>query len=157
MKSRSTRLPIESAIRAHGARVTPARVRVLELLQSARTPLNHSDIERQLRDAATPGIDRVTLYRVLDWLAEAGLAHKAADARGVYRYAAATPESDHTQHLHFRCTDCGSVACLDTPPPQAPHLPKGYRLASTAFDVSGQCPDCAAPPGAQRRARRIKP
>ena len=58
-------------IRAAGARATPARVRVLELLSAAPSPLSHYDIEQSLGEGS---LDRVTLYRVLDWMVEAGLA-----------------------------------------------------------------------------------
>ena len=133
---------IESAIRATGARVTPARVRVLGLLQSSPGSLSHSDIEALLTKNGFPEIDRVTLYRVLDWFVDVGLAHKAANARGVFCFTAAQPNIEHTRHAHFRCNDCGKVICLDIPPPSAPHLPSGFRLASVELDISGECPDC---------------
>ena len=66
-------------IRSAGARATPARIRVLALLTSAPVPLSHHDIEAALGDAS---LDRVTLYRVLDWLVASGLAVKRADERG---------------------------------------------------------------------------
>lgn len=135
----------ESAIRATGARVTPSRLRVLHLLQSAPGALSHGEAEEALRQASAPGIDRVTLYRVLDWLAEAGLAHKTVDLRGVFRFAASRPEREHDKHLHFRCTGCGGVFCLAAPPPAPPALPDGFRLATLELDIRGQCPDCVGP------------
>ncbi|MGO9444600.1 MAG: Fur family transcriptional regulator [Thiobacillaceae bacterium] len=139
----SPNLVIESAIRAVGARVTPSRVRVLRLLQSAPSPLSHGDIEKRLSKDSLPDIDSVTLYRVLDWLADVGLAHKAADARGVFCFSAAKPNSEHAQHLHFRCTRCGSVVCLEASLPPPPKLPEGFRLTSMRIDISGACPACA--------------
>lgn len=133
---------IESAIRSTGARVTSSRVRVLSLLQSAHSPLTHGDIEEQLRRDAYPEIDRVTLYRVLDWLAEVELVHKAPDARGIFCFTVAQPNIEHSRHLHFRCTDCGGVFCLDAPPP-SPTLPQGFRLAGVETDIHGECPACA--------------
>jgi Fur family ferric uptake transcriptional regulator len=134
---------IQSAIRTAGARVTPARVRVLGVLQAAHGPLNHGGIEEALAAEAHPGIDRVTLYRVLDWLCEAGLAHKAADARGVFRFSAAQPSGEHAAHVHFRCTGCGGVFCLKAPPPPPPRLPRGFRLAAMDIDLRGECQACA--------------
>jgi len=135
-------LAIEASIRATGARVTTSRVRVLRLLQLAQEPLSHGDIELQLSKDALPGMDRVTLYRVLDWLSEVSLAHKAADARGVFRFSAAQPNVEHAAHVHFRCTGCGGVFCLKAPPPPPPPLPKGFRLAAMAVDIRGECPRC---------------
>lgn len=136
------RADIEAAIRAAGARVTPARVRVLGALRRASAAQTHAEIEETLAREAHPAIDRVTLYRVLDWLCAAGLAHKAADARGVFRFSAAEPNVAHESHVHFRCTGCGGVFCLKAPPPPAPALPRGFRLAGMALDIRGECPRC---------------
>jgi Fur family ferric uptake transcriptional regulator len=134
---------IESAIRATGSRVTSSRVRVLSLVQLAKRPLSHSDIEEELSKDALPGMDRVTLYRILDWLVDVGLAHKATGSRGVFCFSAAKPNIEHAQHMHFRCTDCGGVFCLDLPVPPPPVLPKGFRFSKLEFDISGECSVCA--------------
>jgi len=135
-------LKIEAAIRAQGARVTSARVRVLGLLRSAPGPMSHGDIEELLRQDAQPAIDRVTLYRVLDWLADVGLANKAADGRGVFRFSATDPDGGHERHMHLRCTGCGGVFCLNGPPPPPPVLPRGFRFGGITLDIRGQCPRC---------------
>jgi Fur family ferric uptake transcriptional regulator len=129
-------------IRASGAKVTRGRVRVLEALHSARQPLCHAELESQLGDGE-PGIDRVTLYRVLDSLVEHGLALKAVDTRGVFRFSATGAQRQHASHIHFRCTDCGGVFCLKAEPPPPPRLPRGFRLGEVEFDVRGTCADCA--------------
>jgi Fur family ferric uptake transcriptional regulator len=126
-------------IRRIGARATPARIRVLQLLREAPAALTHNEIEAALGDLT---VDRVTLYRVLDWLVESGLAHKNADASRVYRFSAA-PEGVHTTHVHFRCEHCGGVFCLNAPPPLAPELPPGFSLSRVDFDLRGQCANCA--------------
>ena len=133
---------VQSAIRAAGSKVTPARVRVLAALRGAPGAVSHAEIEEALAHEAQPGIDRVTLYRVLDWLCEAGLAHKAADARGVFRFSAAQPNVEHAAHVHFRCTGCGGVFCLEAPPPPPPALPEGFRLDGVALDIRGECSRC---------------
>ena len=141
--SRSPFLAAESAIRATGARVTSSRVRVLSFLQSAQGSLRHGDIEEALGREAMPRIDRVTLYRVLEWLCDHGLAHKAADAHGVFRFSAAVPNAQHGRHVHFRCTECGGVRCLDMEVPSPPPLPKGFRLTGVELDIRGECAGCA--------------
>ena len=125
-------------IRAAGARATPARVRVLELLSAAATPLSHHEIEAAL---GAGSLDRVTLYRVLDWMVEAGLAVKRADERRVWRFALASG-GKHGGHAHFRCDGCGRVYCLDAPPPKPPALPGGFTLVHAELDLSGRCADC---------------
>jgi Fur family ferric uptake transcriptional regulator len=137
--------PSDALIRAAGVKVTRGRVRVLDVLQAARQPLCHGEIETLLGagdgDAA---VDRVTLYRILDSLVVCGLALKATDARGVFRFSAAAARREHTGHVHFRCTDCGAVFCLEAAPPPPPKLPRGFRLAEVELDVRGTCRDCCA-------------
>ncbi|MFZ2301289.1 MAG: transcriptional repressor [Gallionella sp.] len=136
---------IAETIRNAGARATSARTWVLGLLQNAPSPLNHSEIETMLTQNGQP-VDRVTIYRVLDWLANVGLAHKAADGRGVFRFSVANPDGKHAQHVHLRCTGCGGIFCLDTPTPPQPKLPRGFRFGSMAIDIRGECPRCIRVP-----------
>ena len=131
-------------IRRCGARATPARVRVLSLLREAPTPLSHAELEARLGELA---IDRVTLYRVLDWLVESGLAHRSADAQRVFRFSAASL-GEHAAHVHFRCEQCGGVFCLDASLPVAPALPPGFSLTRLDFDLRGICDKC----GKERKA-----
>lgn len=131
---------VAAQIRSCGARATPARIRVLQLLRSTPGALSHTQIEQALGESA---LDRVTLYRVLDWLVESGLAHKNADANRVFRFSAAA-ESEHAKHIHFRCDSCGKVFCLDQPPPALPAMPDGFSLLRADFDLHGCCAGCGA-------------
>lgn len=128
-------------LRVAGVKVTAARVRVLEALGATDQPVCHAELETRL------GIDRVTLYRVLDSLVACGLAAKSMDNRGVFRFSAAEVQRQHAAHAHFRCTGCGTVFCLDTPPPPPPKLPRGFKAAEVAFDVRGTCVNCAREAG----------
>jgi Fur family ferric uptake transcriptional regulator len=130
---------LAAQIRGAGARATPARIRVLQILLNAPAALTHHDIELAL---GTVALDRVTLYRVLDWLVEAGLAHKSTDARGVFRFSVAAA-GEHQAHTHFRCDFCGRVFCLEAPPPTPPRLPDGFTLSRIDLDLRGCCATCA--------------
>jgi Fur family ferric uptake transcriptional regulator len=126
-------------IRRAGARATPARIRVLLLLRAAPTALTHHEIEQALGDLA---IDRVTLYRVLDWLVESGLANRTTDAQRVFRFSAAS-NGEHAAHAHFCCNDCGRVFCLDSPPPLPPSLPQGFSVSRIELELRGRCAECS--------------
>lgn len=132
------RTQVRAQIRSCGARATPARIRVLQLLQAAPAAMTHHDVESAL-GAVT--LDRVTLYRVLDWLVEAGLAHKNTDASRVFRFSAAAA-GEHTAHAHFSCEACGRVFCLDAEPPKPPALPEGFSLSRMELDLRGCCAGC---------------
>ncbi|GAA5164296.1 Fur family transcriptional regulator [Viridibacterium curvum] len=127
-------------IRATGARATPARLAVLRLLESADRALSHHDVETALDGT---GIDRVTLYRVLDWMVEAGLAHRVTDAQRVFRFSIANAASPtHSAHAHFRCDACGKVFCLDDIPATPPALPRGFASRAVELCVTGHCDRC---------------
>jgi Fur family ferric uptake transcriptional regulator len=128
---------IAEQLRAAGIKVTAARVRVLEALGETEQPVCHAELETRL------GIDRVTLYRVLDSLVACDLAARSLDDRGVFRFASAAAHRRHIGHAHFRCTGCGEVFCLDTPPPPPPKLPRGFKAAEVELDVRGTCGNCA--------------
>ena len=132
-------------IRAAGIKVTQGRVRVLDVLHAASQPLCHAEMEGRLGGDQLAAIDRVTLYRILDSLVDCGLALKAVDTRGVFRFSAAGTQRQHAKHIHFRCTDCGGVFCLKAEPPPPPKLPRGFRLGEVEFDVRGTCAGCSLP------------
>ncbi|MCE2948638.1 MAG: Fur family transcriptional regulator [bacterium] len=138
----------EQLIRATGARVTQGRILVLEVLQAAGRALTHHEIE-----AAVAGpLDRVTVYRVLDWLTREQIAHKIPGDDRVWRFTIAGQKQAH-HHAHFQCTDCSQVICLDdVPSTLRPRLPAGYRSVGVEVTVKGQCKACVRP--APRRGRR---
>ncbi|MFN3594830.1 MAG: Fur family transcriptional regulator [Thiobacillaceae bacterium] len=71
----------EALVRRYG-RATPARVAVLRLLLTADSALTHAEVAARLGG----GVDRVTLYRVLDWLVSRGLAHRIAGEDRIWRF-----------------------------------------------------------------------
>lgn len=104
----------EAQLRDAGVRVTAARIKVLAVLLGTPSALSHQDLQGRLNE-----LDRVTLYRALDCLTDAGLAHKIAGDDRVFRYSAGTehgagewPHARHP-HGHFKCTRCARVFCLD--------------------------------------------
>lgn len=128
------------ALRRLPARVTGARVAVLALLLETGGALTHGEVEASL---APVDFDRVTLYRVLDWLVATGLADRRVDGRRVFRYQAVAVALDHATHAHFHCDVCGEVFCLNEPLPAPPLLPRGFVAASLNVDVRGTCARCA--------------
>lgn len=104
----------EHQLRESSLRATDARIRVLAALLDARYALSHQDVQDKLTD-----MDRVTLYRALDCLTDAGLAHKIAGDDRVFRYNAGIEQHDHGahaqqhQHGHFKCTRCARVFCIE--------------------------------------------
>lgn len=129
----------EALVRRHG-RVTPARVDVLRLLLTADSALTHAELEARLGG----GMDRVTLYRVLDWLVSQGLAHRIAGEDRIWRFSAgATQAHGGHEHAHFLCEGCGRAYCLDElRPVVALSLPPGFRCRAAELTLHGLCPRC---------------
>ncbi|MDE3207617.1 MAG: transcriptional repressor, partial [Pseudomonadota bacterium] len=130
----------ERMLRKSGASVTVARIRVLAMLISERRALSHHEIRERLKSG--PDIDRVTIYRVLDWLCKAGFAHQVASQDRLLRFGSA-PENNWHHHAHFRCIKCDEITCLDGVQPEVDvPLPGGYQLKEIELTVRGICPNC---------------
>jgi len=143
--TRSIVEPAEAALRRAGTRVTRARVVVLAALLAAERALTHHEIEQRIDRG--PGIDRVTVYRVLEWLTRNGFAHRIAGADRVWRFNAAVDEHGRRHdHAHFQCNDCGEVICLDeVRAARGIRLPAGFRSQSIELTVKGLCAGCRPP------------
>ena len=144
-----TRTPAETAgaaIRRTGARVTRARMEVLSVLLEAERALTHHEVERRINRRL--GIDRVTVYRVLDWLTGHSLAHKIAGEDRIWRFNAANDESERSHaHAHFTCNRCGVVICLgEVRAARGIELPSGYRSQEVQLTVRGLCAGCVPEP-----------
>lgn len=127
-------------IQEAGARATAARLTVLRILLSADHALTHSDVE-QAASAAGDLIERVTLYRVLEWLVDQGVAHKTLGLDRVWRFNA--HHEAISNHAHFNCTDCGRVYCMESLNPVfAITLPPHFQLQQADVSLQGLCPCC---------------
>ena len=129
----------EKQVGGAGARVTTTRVRVLAALMASGQALSHHDVEGCFGSGE---MDRVTLYRVLDWLVAQGLAHRVAGADRVWRYSVL--REVHDQHAHFECNSCGKVVCLGEVSASRLRLPvpRGYRSEAVELTVKGHCAQC---------------
>lgn len=130
---------VRERLRALGERQTPARVAILALLLESPHALSHQAIADRLEERGEH-YDRVTLYRVLDWLVAQHLAHKLAGEDRIWRFNAVTNEQ-HI-HPHFQCQACGQFSCLDAVQLTLSPLPDGYTLQAVDTTLHGLCPAC---------------
>ncbi|MDX2218377.1 MAG: Fur family transcriptional regulator [Burkholderiales bacterium] len=135
----------DSLIREAGARLTGPRSAVLTRLLAADHAMTHQEITDAL--AADQAVDRVTVYRVLEWLVEQGLAHRIAGEDRVWRFSVSRGKvtgggHDH-RHAHFACTQCGQTFCLgDMPADVKVKLPAGFRTEAVELTLRGVCGHC---------------
>ena len=136
----------ENMVRATGARITRPRVEILAVLLASDRALSHHEVEKHVNRAL--GIDRVTVYRVLDWLSTRGLAHKIAGEDRLWRYNAAG-DAHSQSHAHFQCERCGTVICLDEPHRELRvRVPRGFVSHEIALTIKGYCASCVHAGGA---------
>jgi Fur family ferric uptake transcriptional regulator len=133
----------QERLRTAGLRSTAPRVAVLRELEAATAPMSHADLVELLGDE---GYDRVTIYRNLTDLTEAGLVRRADLGDHVWRFELKREEKAHQgTHPHFTCTDCGTVSCLPTEAVRitpAKGAPKAVGARSVDIQLRGRCDDC---------------
>ena len=83
---------VKQAIRGRWLRATPARIAALHLLRRLPSPLTRSEVTERL---AGSGVDRVTVFRNLNDLVEAGLLCGAELGDHVWRFEAIDLNSGH--------------------------------------------------------------
>jgi len=112
-------------LRRSALRVTDVRLAILAAMEHAGQALNAQQVYDAVISAPTPARaakprkpDRVTVYRTLNSLVDAGLAHRVDPGDRVFRFSltdhARCSEHHHVhEHPHFVCDSCGKVECLE--------------------------------------------
>ncbi|TCV11019.1 Fur family ferric uptake transcriptional regulator [Sphingobacterium alimentarium] len=131
-------------LKANGLKVTKPRLRVLQVIADKKTAINQPELEKVFGSE----IDRVTLYRILASFEEKGILHKVLDLHGTATYAICSTKCSadhhHDQHVHFICSVCNSVFCLDEVAIPKFNLPNNFSLHSIAINAVGICDSCNA-------------
>ncbi len=152
--------PIDVLLSAHGLRKTAAARWVLGwFLAHPDTSYTHAQLLSALQHAASVNqdvatMDRVTLYRLMDRLAQVSLLLCRVDRHRVRRYQA-MPASVRAMP-HFQCDNChrdsllmtalqGNAHDLEVAAQNALQALKalGYQGLSLDLAVRGVCADCA--------------
>lgn len=131
----------QALIRNTQAHLTQPRVRVLALLLGARRELSHDEIMAALPVDAP--VDRVTVYRVLDWLAAQGLARRSVGADRVFRYGVVAQAEARAPRAEFKCNQCGVTRRVRASAAPKARLPRGFTPQYVETLIVGTCSDCA--------------
>ena len=135
----------EQQIRSTGERLTQPRVAVLAVLLASDHAISHQDVATAI--ATHHPIDRVTVYRVLEWLVEVSIAHRIAGDDRVWRFMlndGRALEGVAHQHAHFTCNQCGQTFCLNEVPAKLNFkLPEGFRPSEMDLKFRGACAHCS--------------
>jgi Fur family transcriptional regulator, ferric uptake regulator len=151
----------ESMILEAGLRPTKARTAVLKTIADANSALSHAEILTHL--AGQKEFDRVTIYRVLDWLTEHQLIHRISGDNRAWKFQLSQPNyqalssNSHSansklrmlgqnhHHAHLHCKICGQITCIHE---LEPHFPPAalnkYQVDTVDINIRGVCLQCAS-------------
>lgn len=131
---------LSEILRSRKLKSTPQRIKVLEVISENSKAIAHSKIQTSLQN-----YDRVTLYRNLNALLDHGIVHKAFIEDGETYYAlcasSCSSENHNHKHIHFKCTLCGEVSCVQTENPLEVKVPN-YNIENFEVEATGTCPKC---------------
>jgi Fur family ferric uptake transcriptional regulator len=120
---------------------TSGRIDILTVLMKAGKPLSQDQIAGLSGDKK---FDKVTIYRTLERLLDAGLVHRAFMERRAWHFELANNCTEHQCHPHFTCTSCGKTHCLmEISMPMAKSPYKGFVIHRQQVRLEGLCPNCA--------------
>jgi len=101
-----------------------------------------------MHESMTGTHDRITFYRTIQTLLEAGIIHRIVADNTTVRYAlnqCSPHHHEHTSdHVHFYCTACERVECLKGIQVQQYDLPEGYSRTTCDVIIKGICKQCAS-------------
>lgn len=132
----------ETLTRASGARLTPVRRRVLEILLEEHKALGAYDVLARL---ATEGFGNQppVAYRALEFLVEQGLAHRIQRLNAFT--ACVHPGEDHAPAFLI-CRTCHTVAEAEASAARqsldAEAARSGFRVERSTIEALGLCPAC---------------
>lgn len=108
-------------------KLTPARVKLLEILKSAERPLSYEEIKNDI------SMDKATFYRNMSKFEEESILN-AFESNDKKRYF----EIKVNPHAHFVCVSCNSVECIKNIDIVLPE----YEIKNVI--INGKCPSCLA-------------
>jgi Fur family transcriptional regulator, zinc uptake regulator len=127
---------------ARGARLTPLRQRVLELIWQSHKPIGAYDLLDKLKDERS-NAQPPTVYRTLEFLLELGLVHRIESLNAYVGCNA--PATAHPSQFLI-CRDCGAAAEIaDKRLDKAISglaVEAGFSVIHRTIELEGQCPNC---------------
>ena len=126
-----------------GARLTPVRRRVLEILLEEHRAMGAYDVLERLA-AEGFGSQPPVAYRALEFRVDQGFAHRI---RRLNAFAACTAPGDSHAPVFFICKTCKAVAesCAQSVRNEVDRVAHdlGFAVERTNIEALGLCPTCA--------------
>ncbi len=131
----------KQALRVAGFKATTARLRLLQILSKAKTPMGIQEIFQSMGSGSA---DQATVYRTLESLAKKGLVRQIDLRHGHADFELA----DKGDHHHLICLECGKIAdfsgCNFNKILEPAMKTAGFeRVLEHNFELYGVCKSCA--------------
>lgn len=111
---------------------------IINTLLESKTALSEQEIKSKLKDK----FDRTSIYRTFKTLLENGILHQINIEKGLVKYAVNLPSQNTPSHVHFYCSDCQKVICIDQPIPSTTLVQSGFSIQAAELVIKGKCPEC---------------
>lgn len=98
--------------------------------------------ESEIKEMLNLPHDRTTIYRTIKTLLNKVFIHKIVCENGILKYALSESKINVHSHVHFQCTQCEKVFCLNESIVQKPILPESFEAEDCYFLVKGSCRNC---------------
>jgi Fur family transcriptional regulator, ferric uptake regulator len=128
--------------------LTKNRLQVLELLSEQETAVSVGDIVK----CSGGRLDRISVYRALNFYLKKGLVHIVPNIKGDARYIliknhtannASPLSAGKSQLVYFMCISCGSTALMDNFPVPSFHFPSNFHIHNCHLLIEGWCKGCS--------------
>ncbi len=119
---------------------TPARSAIKEFLLDSSSPVDIEQVIKYLR-SKNLNTNKVTVYRIMDFMFENGLVSRLEFGEGKYRY-----ELQKDDHHHLICTNCGRIEDIEDKFMEKfedeIREKKGFLVKSHSLEFFGVCKQC---------------
>ena len=127
-------------LRNRNLKATPKRIELLTVIANYGSAMPYGEVQKVLKH-----YDRVTLYRTINALLDGGIIHKASVSGDDVYYAMCkeycTSHTHNHKHIHFKCTECLEVSCVNSKTPIVVEIPN-VLVKNVEVEVMGICSKC---------------
>ena len=124
-------------------RATPARIALMDLLETSDKPLDVQTMIDYLENKDL-NTDPATVFRIVNMFTEKGLTKQIQLQEGKFRYEL----TDKEDHHHLVCTSCGDIQdmsdCNIDVLENHIEKKKNFRVSSHSLEFFGTCEKCLA-------------
>lgn len=120
--------------------MTASRILLLQILTNSKIPLSGKEIEGLLGGKC----NRATIYRNLSAFSSKGIVQRILSGEAVkYKINKDTDqESISPDHVHFKCSKCHQLFCMEDLLVNDYILPEGFVKIENQFLIVGICKNC---------------